>query len=312
MRLKIVATSYWQYLTETRHVQPDRTNYHSYLRVLRLWRSSQESLQLLRVMPKEMKNFATFQLVMSTIIRDKNNTHAFDNAEEVLDIMRDSLTFVHSSILEKYADLILYKPIKLPKVLDNPQAKEAAEKEEFKQKMMAMQRLSPWVHSLEQKLKFLDSVRRPTQEQYDEKESIIRLIKAVIGAHDSTLNDPILTKSEKRRFQQESASLNKVLQPIVNKPPLKGPKPSTKQPIIWYGAEGVIEEEKGHRRVRTRKLWTSDMEEARTKVFKTFETDERSRKVQAPRFPTSNYGGHRPESGYGNGWLPWEPPRWAR
>ena len=115
--LKSAATgkSYWDLLTGADgpyKVQPDADNYHSYMRLLRISRSSRMVRDLLREqipthLEKEYFRRGTFVLAMSTCVRDKNNPSAFDHASTIVDIMQDKLEKPDPRVLEMYLSLAM-------------------------------------------------------------------------------------------------------------------------------------------------------------------------------------------------------------
>ncbi|EXJ91221.1 hypothetical protein A1O1_04331 [Capronia coronata CBS 617.96] len=87
---------YWDLLTAPDgpyKIIPDHGNVAAYLRLLRVSRASQATLDVLRMpRPKEIQDRVmvrgTFFIAMSTCLRDKNNPNVFDIASRILDLMQ--------------------------------------------------------------------------------------------------------------------------------------------------------------------------------------------------------------------------------
>ena len=91
---------YWDLLTDQAgpyKVEPDAANLASYLRLLRISRSSKVMVELLQKagaedqLPREFWKRGTFVIAMSTCVRDKNNPNVFDHASKVMDMMQDKM-----------------------------------------------------------------------------------------------------------------------------------------------------------------------------------------------------------------------------
>ncbi|KIX02854.1 uncharacterized protein Z518_08797 [Rhinocladiella mackenziei CBS 650.93] len=87
---------YWELLTSPDgpyRIKPDYQNITAYLRLLRVSRSSQTVLNLLREpwseeVQGQVMSRATFVIAMSTCLRDKKNPNVFDIANRLLDMMQ--------------------------------------------------------------------------------------------------------------------------------------------------------------------------------------------------------------------------------
>ncbi|KAL2410640.1 hypothetical protein ABEF91_000068 [Exophiala dermatitidis] len=87
---------YWDLLTSPEgpyKIVPDHQNIMTYLRLLRVSRASQATLDVLRQpRPKEIQDRlmvrGTFFIAMSTCLRDKNNPNVFEIANRILDLMQ--------------------------------------------------------------------------------------------------------------------------------------------------------------------------------------------------------------------------------
>jgi len=107
---------YWDLLTDVNgpyKLEPDAANLASYLRLLRISRSSKVVVDLLRSdlldknggLGKEFYKRGTFVIAMSTCVRDKNNPNVFEHANRVLDIMQERLEEMDPKVMEMYVNL---------------------------------------------------------------------------------------------------------------------------------------------------------------------------------------------------------------
>lgn len=98
LRYLRVGKYYWDLLTDPEgpyKIVPDHGNVMAYLRLLRVSRASQATLDVLRTpRPKEIQDRlmvrGTFNIAMSTCLRDKNNPNVFEIASRILDLMQGS------------------------------------------------------------------------------------------------------------------------------------------------------------------------------------------------------------------------------
>lgn len=93
------AHEYWRYVTEEKHVVPDRDNYNSYLRILRATRSSARAVGLLRQIndrPKDSQDIrlgsSTYMIAMSICSRDSKNINMLEHAAAIIDLMLHNRT----------------------------------------------------------------------------------------------------------------------------------------------------------------------------------------------------------------------------
>ena len=110
------ADEYWKTITDptTYGVVPDVNNLHHRLRVLRQFRASTAALTLLKddFLAKNLEPWpATFRIIMSTCVRDKNNHNSLRTANEVLLIMLRTLPDVDLKSVEMYAKLAVSFPL---------------------------------------------------------------------------------------------------------------------------------------------------------------------------------------------------------
>jgi hypothetical protein len=107
---------YWDLLTDVNgpyKLEPDTASLASYLRLLRISRSSKVVVDLLRSdllgksegLGKEFYKRGTFVIAMSTCVRDKNNPNVFEHANRVLDVMQEWLEEMDPKVMEMYVNL---------------------------------------------------------------------------------------------------------------------------------------------------------------------------------------------------------------
>jgi hypothetical protein len=110
MRAKKTAVEYWSLLTskDSYGVKPDENNFSTYLRLLRVMRSSDEALRTVQFdMPEAGITPAgkEYFLAMSVCARDKLNPNSFGNATTILDLMQTNLTTLDIATTSLYLDL---------------------------------------------------------------------------------------------------------------------------------------------------------------------------------------------------------------
>ncbi|PGH16660.1 hypothetical protein AJ79_01532 [Helicocarpus griseus UAMH5409] len=109
-----IGRDYWQHFNSGTEgsptIEPDSPTYHEYLRLLRIGRSSSDTLDTIKEMiPKrDMVSRKTFVIGMSCCSRDRKNPHAFDTATEMVQLMDTTLPEPVPAILTKYCDLVRY------------------------------------------------------------------------------------------------------------------------------------------------------------------------------------------------------------
>lgn len=97
---KKAADDYWYLFIETYKVKPDYENYKSYLRVLRLYHNSAQTVELLRKMERPGPD--VFTIAMSACTRDKLNRNSFDHATELMKLMGMHLKKFQLGVVLKY------------------------------------------------------------------------------------------------------------------------------------------------------------------------------------------------------------------
>ena len=110
-----VGKKYWAKLTHPDNkpfVMPDDDNLHSYLRLLRMSRSSKEICDLLRhpvdgALEGVWYRRGTFVIAMSTCARDFKNPNVFTYASTILDLMQSKLSKPDLKIMTMYLSLAM-------------------------------------------------------------------------------------------------------------------------------------------------------------------------------------------------------------
>lgn len=110
------AAEYWSLLTDPTSygVVPDVNNLHQRLRVLRLNRASAAAARTLKEDFVERGNEprpGTFRIAMSTCVRDKNNHNSLKHANQILQIMLDTLPDADVKTVAMYAELAFSFPL---------------------------------------------------------------------------------------------------------------------------------------------------------------------------------------------------------
>jgi len=87
-RKTTLGPKYWDLLVNDYKVEPDKENYHSYLRLLRVGHNSTKTADVIQQMPPAMLTAKTFRIALSCCVKDNLNKHAFANATRVFRAMK--------------------------------------------------------------------------------------------------------------------------------------------------------------------------------------------------------------------------------
>ena len=79
---------YWDLFVNVYGVEPDKENYHSFLRLLRVGHNSTRTADVIQKMPPSMLVAKTFRIGLSCCVKDNLNRHAFANATRVFKAMK--------------------------------------------------------------------------------------------------------------------------------------------------------------------------------------------------------------------------------
>ena len=202
---------YWELLTDANgpyQLEPDAANLASYLRLLRISRSSKLVVDLLRseLLTRNKKTSAqdffrrgTFVISMSTCMRDKNNPNAFEHASRVMDVMQESLgpsEEMDPRVMDMYVNLAVLTTPGLGSA--SPWREMEFEKDAAKNHAMrALKRLGPDVVNVKNLMKqrvleeeFRD---RPGKRREEEKQTgqsvddLAAFLRSMVGAYDRLL-----------------------------------------------------------------------------------------------------------------------------
>jgi hypothetical protein len=90
LMVKRAATAYWDMLTDLSGpaVKPDADNFHTYLRVLRKFKASTETVDLVRDKMKDIPPMAkTYRIAMSTCVRNQMSPNIIEEAGQLMHLM---------------------------------------------------------------------------------------------------------------------------------------------------------------------------------------------------------------------------------
>jgi hypothetical protein len=233
---------YWDLLTDVNgpyKLEPDAANLASYLRLLRISRSSKMVVDLLRSdlldkndsLGKEFYKRGTFVIAMSTCIRDKNNPNVFEHANRVLDVMQERLEEMDPKVMEMYVNLAVLTTPALGSA--GPWKDMAFEKDAAKNHAMwALKRLGPSVVNVKDlmKTRMLEDeigVRRRQGTKALEKrarggdkrssvDDLAAFLQSMIGAYDRLLSKGTAGGVE-RSLLEEWAGQKRKLSAFVTK-----------------------------------------------------------------------------------------------
>ncbi|CAD6501865.1 BgTH12-02111 [Blumeria graminis f. sp. triticale] len=204
------ATRYWKFFTEQLSIEPDLENYVSYMRILRVFRSSTQTVELVQKMPQNFKVTKIFRIAMSSCARDKNNNNAFSSAGKILDMMQITLREPDIPTIARYMDVALSSSkysASAPSSSNSTRSLTTV----GKQILRALDRVEILILSLKNLMFFKD----PDLMQKSESErdaflgSFIALIQKAVGAHDVLIQGGLITSSlipelTSRRFKLDS------------------------------------------------------------------------------------------------------------
>ncbi|CAL3965858.1 unnamed protein product [Diplocarpon coronariae] len=204
LRLKAPATSYWNIFTQSLLIQPDKENYHAYLRVLRVARSSTETVQLLQDMPREDMEAKTFRISMSCCVRDKRNPNSFKNAGKILDLMQMSLRQPDIPALRDYLGIAITAPAFDP--TDNTTPSKQAQ---GRQILRALDRLNPSFINLKSALHFGVSSSKTlgAHARNEMAKDIMGLTKRMIGAYDLLMDNALVARDMYKDLTKQRSKL---------------------------------------------------------------------------------------------------------
>ena len=205
--VKEPATKYWEIFRQA-GVNPDQDNFHAYLRILRISRSSTETIQLLQQMRKEDMEQKTFRIAMSTCERDKNNRHAFSNAGKILDLMQTTLEVPSIPVLHSYMHVAVYSTAYSTKTSSSG-PNDPSKRTQGRQMLRALDRLNPSFLNLRSLLAYGDPTQ-PKMSQNSKAEfadQLIALTRRMISAYDLLMNQGLVDRSEYQTLTKQRSKL---------------------------------------------------------------------------------------------------------
>jgi pentatricopeptide repeat protein len=197
MSLKQPAWKYWNLITKEFGVEPDMASCHGYLRVLRVCRSSTETVEFLQHIKGKEVRPATFRIAIAACIRDKNNRNAFANAGKILDIMTDTLQIVDIPVLQTYLEVGVGCISHLSQL------------ERGKQILRALERLGPSFINIKSLLTFGPSnqTELTSLELKEYQDQVLHLVRTMTGAYDVLMNRGYVARDNYSKYTAERSKL---------------------------------------------------------------------------------------------------------
>lgn len=195
LRAPKAARAYWALLTSrdgVYKVEPERGNFHTYLRLLGQNRSSSQAVHLVRQMVDAQvpTNYATFRIAMSICERDKYNIHMLDNARVVIDLMESTLPVPDVRTLTKYLDLALFT-------------------DDGAKIVFAVNRLDTTVHNLRSRVLYgSEKTGVPHEQHLVENEEILAFFRTLVGVVDTLVRRGLVSKENYTHWQGRRAQLD--------------------------------------------------------------------------------------------------------
>ena len=201
------AQNYWGLLTSPdgcHKINPDTENYHMYLRLLRLQRSSRLAVELVDEMRSghltgkvDAVQTKTFRIALSCCLRDAKNRNSVLHAEKLVKMMTDTLPYPDAKALRMYLRLAL------------------------NQKPRDWRIIMGVIRGTELGLRNLRSLLAydPAGPQKQNEEDILELVRELVGAFDVVLNlgNEELNGEEKKRCREQRSTLTAYLTRIHNR-----------------------------------------------------------------------------------------------
>lgn len=207
LHLKDAAVKYWDILTNKYNIAPDAENYHCYLRILRLSRSSTEVVNLMTKMPTSYMEAKTFRIAMSACVRDIKNQHAFANAGKLLDLMQKGLREPEIQALLSYLEVAITSDSSAKR--NSSGNHQTSKFEQGKQIRRALERLQPSFVNLKSSLLFQDPALPDVNdhERHALAQNILNLTKRMISSYDILVNNAMVPKEECPALTRERSKL---------------------------------------------------------------------------------------------------------
>jgi hypothetical protein len=234
LKSKEGAKKYWKIFTEN-GVKPDVENYHAYLRILRMTRSSSEALQVLLSMHQQDLQHKTFRIAMSACERDKLNPNVFANAGKILDLMQIiKLKESYIPVLISYLEVALDSPV-YSKTKSSIGQNEYSPTGQGNQILRALERLEPFITNFRSMI-FITNPGFEGKRNSDRDQILadfVLLVRRMIGACDQLIHKGLATKDQANVIKAHRARLAA----MMSRPRLSGvknlSKATTLVPADW-------------------------------------------------------------------------------
>lgn len=201
--------NYWKIFTKDLGVVPDGENYASYLRLLRLFRASTETVELLQQIPRQYMAHKIFRIAMSACARDKLNRNAFRNAGKILDIMQTQLQVPDIPTLLTYLDVALTSPAYGNNVASTQDAHHS-DYAQGRQILRALERLGPSFVNLRALLAYGDptSLEKERERQSSEfQNDVLDLSQRMVRAIDVLMNRALVPREMYQNLTRQRSKL---------------------------------------------------------------------------------------------------------
>ena len=189
MAAKKLADQYWDIFTQKYHIVPDLDNVNVYLRCLRQYRASSQTMVFLRTQLAEA-NIAplpkTFRIAMSCCVRDHRHPLVMASANELLDFMEKKIGEHDPRTLSMYLDVAM-------KTGDNAH------------QLYAITRVQKITQDMKSKISYADKSTPSAREE------ALDFLKKLVWAYHIMLKDDSLMPGPRAKFQARRAQLQAYL-----------------------------------------------------------------------------------------------------
>ena len=205
LRIPKVAIAYWNLITSPHgpyRVKADLHNYHAKFRLLDMNRSSARAIQVLKGMPPDIaRTAATFRIVMSCCVRDKNNHNVLQHARAVIDEMEryySNPTDLDVRTLIQYLNLAMLTD-------DGPKM------------LSALERLDTTVQSLRSTI--LED-KKPKMNEVNEQQKnqeLLTFFQTLVGVIDRLLNRKLIPADRAQDWHSRRGQLTSLITRLKQK-----------------------------------------------------------------------------------------------
>ncbi|PVI06242.1 pentatricopeptide repeat protein-like protein [Periconia macrospinosa] len=203
------ADEYWKTITDrtTYRVVPDVDNLHHRLRVLRQFRASTAALTLLEddFVSEGLEPWpATFRIIMSTCVRDKNNHNSLRTANKVLQLMLRTLHDVDLRTVDMYARLAVSFPL--------------ANGDDLIESLSVLQPILNSIR-LQMGVGAEDSEGRKGAVQWNrpKRQEALDVLRKIYAIYDKLLRTDLIAQKKQAPFIKERARLSAYMARVIDK-----------------------------------------------------------------------------------------------